>query len=217
MFCVTSSEFDPLSASLAKMPAFDKSINSKKKKSASLWKTKHKGTISRLLTAECTQQYSLQVADFAFQKVHDARREYEAGEYGKKSSNTWSEEKTRNYVKFIHFFVLISSMKPDWVSFGKWVSCVNSRSRLRLLTHYRIHFLLFIAQPWEGEANRRKKKISNFTFATRISISAKCCFFKSFAHRLTTDKTSLLCIKPRPLDLCDVINTVFRWCLIFDR
>jgi hypothetical protein len=30
---------------------------------------------------------SLQVADVAFQKVHDARREYEAGEYGKETSD----------------------------------------------------------------------------------------------------------------------------------
>lgn len=42
IFCVTSSELDPLSASFASIPAFDKSINNKKKNSASLCNTKRK-------------------------------------------------------------------------------------------------------------------------------------------------------------------------------
>jgi hypothetical protein len=36
MFCVTSCEFEPLSASLAKMPAFDRSMSRRKKNNASL-------------------------------------------------------------------------------------------------------------------------------------------------------------------------------------
>lgn len=47
------------------------------------------------MVIEQSQQYSLQVADFAFQKVHDGRREYEAGKYSKETSNACGKEKTR--------------------------------------------------------------------------------------------------------------------------
>ena len=63
------------------------------------------------------QQYSLQVADFAFQKIHDGRREYEAGKYGKETSNTCGKEKTQLHINFIHFFSLSRSLNETRLSF----------------------------------------------------------------------------------------------------
>lgn len=52
----------------------------------------------------------LQVADITFQKVHDARRKYEAGEYGKQTSDALKRKKEKQtHVKLHHIFQSSSS------------------------------------------------------------------------------------------------------------
>lgn len=118
--------------------------------------------------------YSLHVGDVAFQKVYDARRENKRRKDGEKNGKTCGREQRRNRVKVNSFTFRRNFLNETRL--GKWDSCVNSRSRWRLLTHSAVHQSTEKARGRNVERRERK-----FTFATRISFSAKlCCFFYSF-------------------------------------
>lgn len=62
----------------------------------------------------------LQITDITFQKVHDARRKYEAGEYGKQTSDALKRKKEKQtYRKFFLFL----SFNYTYIEFVilKWV------------------------------------------------------------------------------------------------
>lgn len=201
MFCVTSSEFDPLNASFAKMPAFDKSISSKKKKIASLSKTKAIISTRRPIAySTTTTVYSLHVGDIAFQKVYDARRENERREDGEKNCETCeSREKRRNGVKVNSFTFRRNFLNETRL--GKWDSCVNSRSRWRLLTHSSVHQSQRRAGRRERETTKaERKKIyfrnTNFSFCERLLL------FLLFIHksdRKPDRRACSLVLRPRGL------------------
>lgn len=108
--------------------------------------------------------HSLQVADVAFQKVHDARRKNEAGEYSKETSDACGRENQVNFIQFSYFFSLFfSSMKPDRVSFHsvggqqKRNGSVVAEADL-FCVHRPVSFFSFDSKPNHERVRSRKKK-----------------------------------------------------------
>lgn len=87
-----------------------------------------------------------------------------------------SEEKRRNCVKVNSFTFRRNFLNETRL--GKWDSCVNSRSRWRLLTHSTVHQSTDHARGRNGERRERNIYFRNTNF-----IFCETLLFRLFIHK----------------------------------